>query len=135
MSDTDEPAAKRRKLINEPGSEIDVSVRHTGIVEKFSSTNGWGFIQFEDERGTRDVFVHRKQLHSAERAPAVLPGMRVEFYLGTKVSGPQAGKQFAAHVTMLGGGRVSIKAMMEERSVGNERYTGVVKHFNVEKGF
>lgn len=60
--------------------------RTTGIVRWFDGSKGYGYI---DSKDGEDVFVHYTELEEG-KAPLLLAGEEVAFFLEESVRGPQA---------------------------------------------
>lgn len=119
-----------------PDVTVDESTRYKGVVKEYNRRRGFGYILpdgQEDDRKNR-MFVHWKQIQSDDSWPALEEGQKVEYYEGTKTKGKQEGKKSACKVTAHGGGNIvtgSGRTYLDK----SQRFTGVVKYWNAEKGF
>lgn len=126
---------------------VDESVRYKGTVWKYEYRRGFGLItpEGESEKSKNKVYVHWRQIQSADDWPALTKGMEVEYYLGERKKLIKRGdkliekgtQKFAANVTLTGGGAVAIsqdelKKNFPDRS---QRFSGTVKFFHARKGY
>jgi len=115
---------------------VDETQRFKGTVKDFNRRKGFGYITPEGadaEDKSAQVFVHWKQIESADAWPSLDKGQVVEYYVGVHQKGRKEGKKTACKVTGTGGTKLSADA--GRTYLGDERFTGTVKHFNREKGF
>jgi CspA family cold shock protein len=59
----------------------------TGVVSKFMSEKGYGFITPDD--GGKDIFVHNTDI-KIEGANTLTPGQKVKFDIAQEAKGPKA---------------------------------------------
>lgn len=125
---------------NDEGT-IDETNRYTGEVVKYEYRRGFGLIKGEGNDG-KLVYVHWKQIESSDDWPALNKGMKVEYYVGSKVrggTGKRAGEtqKFAAKVTGEGGTPVTVtqEDLSKTYPDRTQRFTGTVKFFHSRKGY
>lgn len=119
-----------------PELEIDESTRLTGTVKDYNRRRGFGYIlpDGSDDKRENRIFVHWKQIQSDDTWPSLENDQKVEFYKAKKTKGRQQDKPVAAKVTLAGGGNVSASAGRTYLDAA-QRFKGIVKYWNVEKGF
>jgi len=125
-----EPEVQSTTRDEEEGATVDREKRLTGVVTKYMSRQGFGFIDMDDGTSEEEqrLFFHWKAIVTDERWPRISEGTQVEFFLGTQ----RDGRKFAAHVTTPGGD----KLIQQSRDFGEQtRHTGAVKFFDKKKGF
>jgi len=121
---------------DQPELEIDESTRYTGTVKDYNRRRGFGHILPDGEEDKREnrIFVHWKQIQSDDTWPSLEDEQKVEYYKAKKNRGRQKDKPVAAKVTLPGGGNVSANAGRTYLD-NAQRFKGIVKYWNVEKGF
>lgn len=121
---------------NEPEVEVDESTRYQGSVKDYSRRRGFGYILPDGEEDKREnrIFVHWKQIESDDTWPALDQDQKVEYYKGKKLRGRQKDKPIACKVTLPGGAKVAANSGRTYLDK-SQRFQGVVKYWNQEKGF
>lgn len=121
---------------DQPELTVDESTRFTGTVKDYNRRRGFGYILPDGEEDKREnrVFVHWKQIQSDDTWPSLENDQKVEYYKAKKNRGRQKDKPVAAKVSLPGGANVSASAGRTYLDA-SQRFKGVVKYWNVEKGF
>jgi len=117
---------------------IDETVRYKGTVAMYQHRRGFGTITPEGKEDSKEnnIFVHWRQIQSADEWPALRKGMSVEYYIGDKKNPRRENqKKFAAKVTLEGGEQVTIPKEGKVYPDKSMRFHGIVKFFDARKGF
>jgi len=111
--------------------DIEDAGRLTGTVIDFNERRGFGFIRPQDAADEK-IFCHWKDVQTDDQWPQLVSDMVVEY----SVKQDDNGKPRAENVTLVGGGKISVEEAMSGKKYDTSRkYTGVVKFFDLKKGF
>jgi len=105
--------------------------RLTGTVIEFNKRRGFGFIKPEGADETERIFCHWQDVQTDDQWPQLANDMVVEY----SVKQDDKGKARAGDVTLVGGGKISVKGNSDKIYDMSRKYTGVVKFFDLKKGF
>jgi len=105
--------------------------RLAGTVIEFNKRRGFGFIKPLGADETERIFCHWQDVQTDDQWPQLANGMDVEY----SVMQDDKGKPRACNVTLVGGGKISVKGNNDKIWDKSRKFKGVVKFFDQKKGF